>query len=69
MRTGDINLAPAGTPYEALVGFAQPRNVDTVIVDGRILLRAGRFTALDHAEVLKEATDTVNALRTRANWT
>jgi len=69
VRTGDINLAPAGTPYEALVGFAQPRNVDTVIVDGRILLRAGRFTALDHAEVLKEATDTVNALRTRANWT
>ena len=41
VRTGDINIAPAGDPYEALVAFAQPRNVDTVIVDGRILLRAG----------------------------
>jgi 5-methylthioadenosine/S-adenosylhomocysteine deaminase len=69
VRTGDINIAPAGTPYEALVGFAQPRNVDTVIVDGRILLRGGQFTALDHAEVVKEAAETVNALRIRANWT
>ena len=67
VRTGDINVAPAGTPYEALVGFAQPRNVDTAIVDGRILLRAGRFTALDHAEVLKEAAESVTALRARAN--
>ncbi len=69
VRTGDINIAPVGDPYEALVSFAQPRNVDTVIVDGRILLRAGRFTALDHAEVLKEASDSAAALRARANWT
>ena len=69
VRTGDINIAPAGDPYEALVSFAQPRNVDTVIADGRILQRAGRFTALDHAEVLTEAAETVAALRARANWT
>jgi len=58
-----------GRPYEALVSFAQPRNVDTVIADGRILWRAGRFTALDHAEVLKEAAESAAALRARANWT
>lgn len=69
VRTGDINLAPVGDPYEALVSFAQPRNVDTVIADGRILWRAGRFTALDHAEVLKEAAESAAALRARANWT
>ena len=69
VRTGDINIAPAGTPYEALVSFAQPRNVDTVIADGRILQRAGRFTVLDHAEVLKEAAESAAALRARANWT
>src|SRR5258706_8384613 len=68
VRTGDINIAPAGDAYEALVSFAQPRNVDTVIADGRILVRAGRFTALDHAEVLKEAAESVVALRARANW-
>ena len=68
VRTSDINMAPMGDPYEALVMLAQPRNVDTVIADGRILRRAGQFTALDHAEVLKEAAETAAALRARANW-
>lgn len=68
VRTGDINMAPAGDPYEMLVSLAQPRNVDTVIVDGRILQRAGRFTALDHAGVVKEAAEAAAGLRARANW-
>ena len=68
VRTGDINMAPIGDPYEALVSFAQPRNVDTVIVDGRILRRAGQFTVLNHAEVLSEAADSAAALRARAGW-
>ena len=66
VRTGDINMAPMGDPYEALVNLAQPRNVDTVIADRRILLRAGRFTALDYAAVLREATEAGAALRARA---
>jgi cytosine/adenosine deaminase-related metal-dependent hydrolase len=69
VRTTDINIAPLSDPYEALVTYAQPRNVDTVIVDGRILVRAGRFTALDHATVLRDAAETAAALRTRASWT
>jgi cytosine/adenosine deaminase-related metal-dependent hydrolase len=68
VRTGDINVAPVGDPYEALVSFAQPRNVDTVIVDGRILRRVGEFTALNHSEVLAQATEAAAALRARANW-
>ena len=68
VRTGDINMAPVGDPYEALVSFAQPRNVDTVIVDGRILRRAGQFTVLNHAEVLNEAAEAAAALRARAGW-
>jgi cytosine/adenosine deaminase-related metal-dependent hydrolase len=69
IRTGDVNIAPMGDPYEALVSFAQPRNVDTVVVDGRILRRGGEFTALDYAEVLKAAAESAAALRARANWT
>jgi len=68
VRTGDINIAPVGDPYEALVMLAQPRNVDTVIVDGRILRRAGEFTVLDHAQVLREAAESTAALRARAGW-
>ncbi len=69
VRTGDVNIAPVGDPYEALISFAQPRNVDTVIVDGRILRRGGEFTALDYAEALKEASESAAVLRARANWT
>jgi 5-methylthioadenosine/S-adenosylhomocysteine deaminase len=66
VRTTDINMAPLGDPYESLVSFAQPRNVDTVIADGRVLQRAGRFTALDFAEVLREATEAGTDLLARA---
>ena len=69
IRTGDVNMAPVGDPYEALVSFAQPRNVDTVVVDGRILRRGGEFTALDYPEVLRNANESAASLRARANWT
>jgi cytosine/adenosine deaminase-related metal-dependent hydrolase len=68
VRTTDINMAPVGDPYEALVSMGQPMNVDTVIVDGRILRQAGRFTALDHARVVREARDAAMALRDKAKW-
>ena len=68
VRTTDINMAPVGDPFDALVALAQPANVDTVVVDGRILRRGNKFTALDHAKVLADANDTIDALRKRANW-
>jgi hypothetical protein len=39
-----------------LVLGAQPANVDTVVIDGRIVKRAGRLTALDTAKVVGDAT-------------
>jgi 5-methylthioadenosine/S-adenosylhomocysteine deaminase len=68
VRTTDINMTPVGDPYEALVSLAQPGNVDTVIVDGRILRRSGKFTTLDHAKVVKDAQEAVAGLRARAKW-
>jgi cytosine/adenosine deaminase-related metal-dependent hydrolase len=68
VRTTDINMAPAGDPYEALVSLAEPANVDTVMVDGRILRGGGRFTAQDHAKVVAEAQESLLALRAKANW-
>jgi hypothetical protein len=61
-------MAPFGDPFEAPVNHAQPGNVDTVVVDGRILRRGGRFAALDHAQVSREAAESVAALRAKANW-
>ncbi len=68
VRTTDINMTPVGDPYEALVSLAQPTNVDTVMVDGRILRRAGKFTRLDHAKVVRDARQAAAALRERAKW-
>ncbi len=66
VRTSDVNMVLLNDPYEALVNFAQPRNVDTVIADGRILQRGGRFTVLDHAAVVREAAASAKALLARA---
>src|SRR3954466_13836499 len=67
-RTTDTNMAPAGDPYEAIVSFGQPSNVDTVIIDGRVLRRAGRFTAFDHARIVADAREAAVALRDKAGW-
>ena len=68
IRTTDINMAPAGDPYEVIVSLAQPSNVDTVIVDGRILRQSGKFAALDHGRAVQEAREAAMALRSRAGW-
>jgi cytosine/adenosine deaminase-related metal-dependent hydrolase len=68
VRTTDINTAPAGDPYQAIVSLAMPANVDTVIVDGRVLRRAGRFTAFEHAKIVAEARDAAAGLREKAKW-
>jgi hypothetical protein len=61
-------MAPAGDPYEAIVSLAMPANVDTVIVDGRVLRRAGGFTVFDHAKVVAEAREAAIGLRNKAKW-
>ena len=68
VRTGDINMAPMADPYTALVSFAQPTNIDTVVVDGRILRRGGAFTTLDYAEVLNQAAECARSLAEKAKW-
>lgn len=68
VRTTDANMAPSGDPYEAIVSLAQPGNIDTVIVDGRVLRRGGRFTAYDHPRIAAEAREAALALRDKAKW-
>jgi 5-methylthioadenosine/S-adenosylhomocysteine deaminase len=68
VRSADTNVAPAGDPYEAIVSLAMPANVDTVIVDGRVLRRGGAFTAFDHASIVAQAREAAVALREKAGW-
>lgn len=68
VRTTDDNMAMMDDPYDALVQLAQPSNVDTVVVDGRILRRHGQFTALDQEKLIREASEAVAGLKARAKW-
>jgi cytosine/adenosine deaminase-related metal-dependent hydrolase len=68
VRATDINMTPVGDPYEALVSLAQPGNIDTVIVDGRVLRQAGKFAALDHGRIVSEARAAATALQAKAKW-
>ena len=68
VKTNVPNMSPIGDPYDALVTMAQPGNVDTVVVDGRILRRQGAFTALDYDKLVRDASDALAHLKTRAKW-
>ena len=48
-----------------VVEAAEPSNVDTVFVDGRILKRGGKFTALDPDQIVADAVVTRDAVRSR----
>ena len=68
VNTRDVNLGVFTDPAHMLVEAAQPYNVDTVVVDGRILKRRGRLTAVDSEQVVSEASSALTALRKRAGW-
>jgi cytosine/adenosine deaminase-related metal-dependent hydrolase len=52
----------AEDPVHLLVEAARPSNVDTVVIDGRILKRHGMMTALDPLRVLTDAQESMSAV-------
>jgi cytosine/adenosine deaminase-related metal-dependent hydrolase len=68
VNTRDVNLAVFSDPAHLLVEAAQPSNVDTVMVDGRILKRRGRLTAVDVGQLASETSAALAAVRKRAGW-
>jgi cytosine/adenosine deaminase-related metal-dependent hydrolase len=67
--TRAVNLGLLTEPAHLLVEAAQPANVDTVMIDGRIVKRAGRLTTLDVGEVIDAAQRAYSGLRQRSGWT
>jgi cytosine/adenosine deaminase-related metal-dependent hydrolase len=68
IRMDALNVAPVVDPTIALVHAASPANVDTVIVDGRILKRHGRLTAVDERVLVDEAETALGRLCERAGF-
>jgi 5-methylthioadenosine/S-adenosylhomocysteine deaminase len=62
----DLNVAPAVDLESTVVRSATPANVDTVMIDGRILKRGKELVAFDVARVVREAEDSSRRVRARA---
>ena len=68
IATNRLNMGVFTDPAHMVVESTQPDNVDTVIVDGRILKRGGKLTVLPVDQVLSDAAASLDAVRKRANW-
>ena len=62
----DLNVAPVVDLESTVVRSVTPANVDTVMIDGRILKRHGEMVAFDVARVIREAEESAHEVRARA---
>ncbi len=65
IRATDLNMAPFGELDGAVVRSATPANVDTVVVDGRILKRNGELIGVVSDEVVAGAGAALHAVLKR----
>jgi 5-methylthioadenosine/S-adenosylhomocysteine deaminase len=63
VSTDHLNMGVFTDPAHMLVESTQPENVDTVIVDGRILKRDGKLTALSTTAILRSAAASLDGIR------
>jgi cytosine/adenosine deaminase-related metal-dependent hydrolase len=63
-----LNMAVVTDPAHLVLEATGPENVDTVVVDGRILKRSGKLTALNASEVIAGAKTALAGVRERTKW-
>ena len=66
IRGNDINIAPVADVEASVVQSATPANVDTVLVDGRIVKRGGKLVAYDVDKIVRDAKASALRIRTAA---
>lgn len=68
INTRALNMAVFTDPAQLVVECTTPENIDTVLVDGRILKQSGKLTAIDPVQVIKGAATAFERVRKRTNW-
>jgi cytosine/adenosine deaminase-related metal-dependent hydrolase len=66
IRANDVNVAPLANIETTVVQSAAPANVDTVLVDGRIVKRQGKLVAYDVEKIVRDAKASALRIRTAA---
>jgi len=59
VQTDVVTMGVFTDPTHMIIEAVEPSNVDTVVVDGRILKRGGKFTALAQEEIIANAAATL----------
>ena len=57
VETKSVNMNPIYDPYSALVYSANASNVDTVIVNGKMIVEDKQIKTVDSKKVIKDITD------------
>ena len=68
INTNALNMAVVTDPAHLVLEATNPENVDTVVIDGRILKSGGKLTALDAPKVVAEARLALADVRERTKW-
>src|SRR5580704_1661763 len=63
-----LDVAVVTDPAHLVLEATGPENVDTVVVDGRILKRGGKLVALNTPKVIAEARAALAGVRERTKW-
>lgn len=66
IRKDDLNVAPVVHPESAVVRCATPANVDTVIIDGRIVKQGGKLLHVDVDQVVRNAEESARNILKRS---
>lgn len=66
VRADSVFLSPLADPLNALVYAETGAGVDTVIVDGRVVLDHGRVTGVDESRIYAQAQDAADRQKTRS---
>ena len=68
ISTNALNMGVVTDPSHLVLEATGPENVDTVVVDGRILKRGGKLTATDATKVVADARTALAGVRERTKW-
>jgi 5-methylthioadenosine/S-adenosylhomocysteine deaminase len=68
ISTNALNMAVVTDPAHLVLEATGPENVDTVVIDGRILKRAGKLTAISAPDVIAGARAALAGVRERTKW-
>jgi len=68
INTDALNMGMVTDPAHLVLECTEPENVDTVVIDGRVLKRGGKLVAIDARKVIAEARLALAGVRERTKW-